>query len=94
MTDKTIKATSVEAQKTKPNVNTNLQDFFYAVLRWIQVNIVPIVALPILGILAADDIKIHLAVANSAHHSIEYGLLVGIAVAALLVVSVGSNKHQ
>lgn len=94
MADKTTNKVSSDAQKTKPTVNSNVVDFFYAILRWLQTNIAPIIALPLLGVLAADDIKVHLAVGDHAHHTVEFGLIVGIGVAALLVMSVGSHKHD
>lgn len=91
MAAKTENAVSENTQKPKPKVNTNVIDLWWALMYWIRVNLVPIIALPVLGILSADDIKKHLV--SSTQFGIEFGLVVGIAVAALLVVSVGSNKH-
>jgi hypothetical protein len=92
MADKTIgKVTTTEPKVTR-RINTNLVDATTALYRWIQFNIVPVIALPVLAILAADDIKIHLVVTNHTHLSNEFGLLVGIAVAALLMVSTAQNK--
>lgn len=87
MADQTIKKASIDAQKPKREANTNLVDFIYTIGHWLQANIAPPIALVVMGITTADDIKIHLAVQNAAHHSIEFGLVVGIGVAALLVLS-------
>lgn len=92
MADKTIKATTTVAPKTTVRTNSKIVDAFNAVLRWVGTNIVPVVALPILAILAADDIKIHLSVQGNTHLSNEFGLLVGIAVAALLMVSTANRS--
>lgn len=90
MANKTNEQMSASAQKPKVRVNTNGVDFMHVILKWVQVNVVPIIALPALAILAADDIKIHLVTTDHNHLSNEFALLVGIAVAALLMV----NSHK
>jgi hypothetical protein len=63
----------------KPKVT--LAERFQSVLRWIDYNILPLIALPALAVLAADDIRSHLA-----HVSTEVGLFTAIAIAAILAV--------
>lgn len=62
-------------------INTKVVDVFHNSLKWVDVNILPLIALPILGVLAADDISKHLKdVPQTA------ALAVGIGIAALLAV--------
>lgn len=70
------------APATETNkVNTNLADKFHSVLRWLDANILPLIALPALGALAADDIKTHLVRVTP-----QVALAIGIAFASLLAV--------
>lgn len=77
------KTSSEKTEQKTPNtkVRTNVLDGFQAVLRWLDYNILPLIALPILAVLAADDIKGHLA-----HVSANAALAIGIAFAAILAV--------
>lgn len=74
----------VEAPKqtqNQPKVKSTIADGFHNGLKWIDVNILPLIALPVLATLAADDIKGHLT-----HVTPEVALGVGIAFAAILAV--------
>lgn len=92
MADKTKEAVQTTAPKQTVRTDSKIVDAFNALLRWFGLNIVPVMALPVLAVLAADDIKIHLTVTGHTHLSNEFGLLVGIAVAALLMVSTASRS--
>jgi len=82
MAEKTKTATSeVVEPKKVTKTKTTLVDAFYAILKWIDMNIIPIVALPILAIGFADSLKTHLT-----HMNHDQALVVAIAVAALLTV--------
>jgi hypothetical protein len=63
-------------------VNTNVRDGLIALATWLEINILPALAVPVLAVLAADDIKIHLI--KNVNHDV--ALLVGIAVAAVFAV--------
>lgn len=71
---------SKEEVETK-KVKTNVVDGFHGILKWVDLNIIPLIALPVLSILAADSIRSHIT-----NVSDNTALLLGIAFAAMLAV--------
>lgn len=68
-------------QEPEVKSRRNVAEGFQALLRWVDVNILPLIALPALAILAADDIRSHLA-----HVTDGAALAIAICLAAILAV--------
>lgn len=83
----TKKGEKMTDKKTPNKINTNVVDRFNTILAWVDGNILPVVALPVLAILAGDSIYSHLKDLPD-----QSALAVAIAIAAILAVKSRSKN--